>query len=175
MTGVSTTVAEFEALLESAEAVADDRPRADLAGYQLQALTTTIAQLAGDEPLPADVDAALEAVRSWLGTRSGSFDRAEGQRLKDKVAALLVVAEEVGLDEAHLTGLLARWEAAVERPTSSRSGPPRGRRKGAAGAPADTGDRGPAQTCPVCGLVFKRVAKHLSSAHPEEWARQRQV
>jgi hypothetical protein len=175
MTGVSTTVAEFEAVLDQAESVADDRPRADLAGYQLQALTTTIGQLAGDDGQPPEIEGALETIRSWLGTRAGSFDRSEAQRLKDKVAALLVVADEVGLDEQHLADLLTRWEHAVERPTSSRSGPARGRRKGATGGLTETADRGPAQTCPVCGLVFKRVAKHLSSAHPEEWARQRQA
>jgi hypothetical protein len=174
MTGVSTTVAAFEAMLEQAESVADDRPRADLAGYQLQALSTTLGQLSGDDDLSPELGGALDAIRAWLGARSGGFDRDEGARLKDKVAALLVVADDLGLDEAHLADLLTRWEAAVDRPRSARRGPARGRRKG---APRQEGDPmpGPAQTCPVCGLVFKRVAKHLSSAHPEEWARQRQA
>jgi hypothetical protein len=174
MTGVSTTVAAFEAMLEQAESVADDRPRADLAGYQLQALSTTLGQLSGDDDLSAEIGGALDAIRAWLGTRTGGFDREEGARLKEKVAALLVVAEDLDLDEAHLADLVTRWEAAVDRPTSARSGPARGRRKGAPRGD-EAGSPPPTQTCPICGLVFKRVSKHMSSAHPEEWARQRQA
>lgn len=164
-------VASFEAMLEQAESVADDRPRADLAVYQLQALSTTLAQLSGDDGVSPELAGALEAIGGWLSARSGGFDREEGARLKEKVAALVVVADDLGLDAEHLGSLLRRWEDAVERPTSSRSGPPRGRRKGSA---HDGSGPPPSQTCPVCGLVFKRVAKHMSSAHPEEWAQQRQ-
>jgi len=174
MTGVSSTVAAFEAMLEQAESVADERPRADLANYQLQALSTTLGQLAGEEGLPREIDECLSGLQGWLGTRAGGFNREEGARLKDKVVALLVVAEDLDLDEAQLQDLIARWEAAVERPSSMRRGPARGRRKGGA-ADGDASGPRPVQTCPVCGLVFKRVAKHMSSAHPEEWARQRQA
>ena len=87
------------------------------------------------------------------------------ERLRTRVDAYAQVADDLDLDAAHLADLLARWSAAVDRPLpSSRADAGSGRRRGA--PPATT-----TEACPVCGQSFKRVAKHMSAAHPEEWAK----
>jgi hypothetical protein len=164
------TIASFRSLVESAEAAVDRLPKAELARFQLQGLSATLGQLGGDT-LPSEVAGGLDAVRAYV-ERVGGIDRDEGARLRDKVQAYVVLADDHGLDAEELEGLVHRWDAAMAPATA------RGGRRAGADAPArSSARRAPSgeadQECPVCGQRFRRVAKHLSSAHPEEWARRK--
>jgi hypothetical protein len=168
-TPLQRTISGFRSLVESVEAAADRGPKAELARFQLQGLSATLAQIA-TEGVPSAVSDGLDAVRSFVES-SGGADRAEGARLRDKVQAYALVADDLGLDTEELLDLVRRWDAATA-PAPARSGT--GRRS-ASTRPARERTAGTAgdQECPVCGVRFKRVAKHMSSAHPEEWARRK--
>jgi hypothetical protein len=116
--------------------------------------------------VPSEVDAALAVLRSFVAEQGGPVDAVEGERLREKVAAYLVLADDLGLDADRLQPLLGRWSAVTDAAATStrRAGRPAARP--AATAPADA----TLTACPVCGERFKRVNKHLSAAHPQEWA-----
>jgi hypothetical protein len=151
----------FARLVERAEATAERQPRAELARFQLQGLAGTLTAL-GDGSVPADVDEALERLRAFVAAEGGAIDRDQGERLREKAAAYLVLADDLGVDADRLGDLVARWDAAM---ASGRPSKPGRARRGAPGASGEP--------CPVCGEPFKRVNKHLSAAHPEEWAKRR--
>jgi hypothetical protein len=150
----------FAQLVVRAESSTADQPRAELARFQLQALTGTLGALA-DGPLPDDVDTALTVLRSHVASLGGDVDREQGRAMRAKVEAYVVLADDLGLDRAELQDLLRRWDAV----DGTRDAPRRARRA----KPSTAG----ATPCPVCGLEFKRVTKHMSVAHRDEWERQR--
>jgi len=163
------TISGFRSLVESVEAAADRGPKAELARFQLQGLSATLAQLATDG-VPTEVSCGLDVVRSFVESVGGA-DRSDGARLRDKVQAYALVADDLGLDTDELLGLVRRWDAATA-PAPARSG---AGRRSASSRPARERNAGPAgdQECDVCGMRFKRVAKHMSFAHPVEWARRK--
>jgi hypothetical protein len=166
------TIASFRSLVDAAEASADRQPKAELARFQLQGLSATLGQLAPDG-LPGEIAAGLDALRTYVESMGGA-DPAEGARLREKVQAYTLVADDLGLDLDELRELLRRWDATTTASRASGAGAARrsaAPRSGAGDRKASTGIAD--QECPVCGETFKRVAKHLSFAHPEEWARRK--
>src|SRR4051794_9248713 len=123
MDAAAAAIDAFEALVTRAESSADTQPRAELARFQLQALAGTLAAL-GD--LPPSVDGALETLRAHVVARDGAVDRDEGARLREKVGAYVVLADDLGLDRGHLESLVARWDA-----TAGRRATGKGRRSSA--------------------------------------------
>jgi hypothetical protein len=161
MSRVADDVIEsFAALVRRAETSADAGNRAELARFQLQGLAGTVSSLAGGQA-PDDVLEALATLRSFVASHDTAVDREEGEALRAKVAAYRTLADDLDLDGDHLQDLITRWDATA--PTSPRSG--KGRK-----ASAGTGDM---DACPVCGQHFRRVRKHMSAAHPAEWAKLR--
>jgi len=148
----------FAELVARAEATADTRPKAELACFQLQGLTGTLRSLS-DADLPDDVEEALSLLREHVASLGGGVDRTAGDEMREKVQAYRVLADDLDLDGPRLDDLLARWDAV----TATTSSPRRGANASAAAETA----------CPVCGGYFKRVNKHLSAAHPDEWARRK--
>jgi hypothetical protein len=160
MDRATAAIDAFAQLVERAESSTADQPRAELARFQLQALTGTLGALA-DGPRPDDVETALAVLRAHVASLGGDVDREQGREMRTKVEAYVVLADDLGLDRARLEQLLRRWDAL----DGSRDTPRRARRA----KPSTTGT----SPCPVCGLEFKRVTKHMSVAHRDEWERQR--
>lgn len=160
MERATAAIDAFADLVERAESSSADQPKAELARYQLQALTGTLGALAG-RALPVPVDEALATLRGHVSSLGGAVDREEGARLREKVAAYVVLADDLGLDRVHLDDLLRRWDAL----DAARRG---------SGRAARASSREPAgMPCPVCGELFKRPGKHMSVAHRDEWERRR--
>jgi hypothetical protein len=163
MERTTASIDAFAAIVERAEAEADVRPKAELAGFQLQGLTGTLSALSAGW-LPEDVDQALTVLRLHVAQLGGAADREAGANLRSKVAAYAVLAEDLELDAVRLEGLVARWDAIVERRPAVA-----GRRvTKAASKPTRE-----ATACPVCGEMFTRVGKHMSVAHRADWERDR--
>lgn len=152
------TIAAFADLVARAES--DAGPKAELARFQLQGLVGSLQSLA-DDGLPPEVESALGVLRSFVQASAGAVDPAEGEALREKVSAYAVLADDLGLDDVRLHDLLDRWD----RATAPKAAPARGRARRAPGAVVGK------EACPVCGESFTRVRKHMSAAHPEEWAR----
>jgi len=151
----------FASMVSRAEAGADSGNRAELARFQLQGLAGTVSALAGGTA-PDDVVEALSTLRAFVAAHDAAVDRAEGDALRSKVAAYRVLADDLDLDGAKLDDLLARWDATAPAP---------GRARGARKTGRKATDAATFESCPVCGGQYKRVRKHMSAAHPEEWAK----
>lgn len=156
-------IAAFATLVGRAESSADSGNRAELARFQLQGLAGTVSSLAGGQA-PDDVVEALATLRAFVSAHDASVDREEGEALRAKVAAYRILADDLDLDASELDGLLARWDATAPAP---------GRSKGSRKAARTPASNGAMEACPVCGSHYRRVRKHMSSAHPEEWAKLR--
>ncbi len=161
MTTPQDTIDGFADLVARAEASAETRPRADLAGAQVQALHTTLGQLGADDgDLPAAVAEALTTIRTWIADHGGLADEIEGRVAREKVRAYAVVADDLGLDAAVCDDLIARWDAATapkpERATARRT---------------TSGGRSTEQgltECPICHGQYKRIKMHYTLQHKGE-------
>ena len=153
----------FAAMVSRAESSADSGNRAELARFQLQGLAGTVSALAGGQA-PDDVVDALSTVRAFVSAHDTAVDREEGEALRSKVAAYRILADDLDLDADRLDDLLARWDATRPSPGRARGGRKTSRRNDGTAT---------LEACPVCGQEFKRVRKHMSAAHPEEWAKLR--
>jgi hypothetical protein len=154
-------IESFAALVGRAESGADSGNRAELARFQLQGLAGTVSALAAGQA-PDDVVEALATLRAFVAANDTTVDRVEGDALRAKVSAYRVLADDLDLDPERLDDLLARWDATA---------PSGGRARGKGSGRSTRATSNALEACPVCGQHFKRVRKHMSAAHPDEWAK----